>query len=100
MRQKKEAVQSFGNALWSVSFPLIYGSGQLLWILPHFIFLFEKFQRVKQLGQDVTDGGKGAPSMLMIPSMIFYHCSFLWIGCLRPQEAPVETVLTAAVTAR
>lgn len=38
--------------------------------------------------------------MLMIPSMIFYHCWFLWIGCLRPQEAPVETVVTAAVTAR
>lgn len=38
--------------------------------------------------------------MLMIPSMIFYHCLFLWIGCLRPQEAPVETVLAAAVTAR
>lgn len=28
--KKKEAVQSFENALCSVIFPLIYGSGQLL----------------------------------------------------------------------
>lgn len=28
--EKRGALQSFENALWFVSFPLIYGSGQLL----------------------------------------------------------------------